>query len=521
MIAVLILGGIGLALGGVLWAARAALAGKREQNANELVDAVDALLPQTQCAQCGYPGCRPYAVAVAAGAPTDLCAPGGSETATKVRRLVGGMVGDAAPPMLPEPGDRVARIDAEVCVGCALCAAACPVDAIAGAPQYLHAVVAEHCTGCELCVAPCPVDCIDMADRRVASAPPAQGAPDEPPVAFPPLASPTSAAIVERVDAAGVVGMGGAGYPAALKLRAAIAAGADCVIGNGLAGESGVSADAALLRQRFKEVVAGLSLVGRCLPATPARLVLAVPPGSRLPPPAEEVNLPFPAGEERRLVERVTGRRPPPGGHPTDAGVVVFNVATLFAIYEAVTLGRAPRRRLVTVNGEDQWLAIGTPIARLPMLTDAGPGRVNGALAGRSAAADERVRQTTFAIGPPRPPPLPCIGCGWCDDACPEGLSPRGLHEAFDATTTADVATTAAEVSRCIECGACTAACPSAIDLVGEFRELKRRANAERLAASRAAAARSRWLARERRFARRAGEAGARRRERMRTPRQW
>ncbi len=124
-----------------------------------VVDAIDALLPQTQCAQCGYPGCRPYARAVAAGAAIDLCPPGGESTQRALARLLDREAGALAEPAPPQ----VARIDEAACIGCFRCIEACPVDAIVGAPQLMHTVLEARCTGCELCLPPCPVDCIEMA----------------------------------------------------------------------------------------------------------------------------------------------------------------------------------------------------------------------------------------------------------------------------------------------------------------------------------------------------------------------
>lgn len=129
---------------------------------NQLIDAIDALLPQTQCAQCGYPGCRPYAEAVATGAALDLCPPGGPATLNALQDLLG----ERATTQLPEPVELLAVIDESRCIGCALCIPPCPVDAILGTNKYMHTVLAQHCTGCELCVAPCPVDCISMVEVR-------------------------------------------------------------------------------------------------------------------------------------------------------------------------------------------------------------------------------------------------------------------------------------------------------------------------------------------------------------------
>ena len=128
-----------------------------------LADGVDALLPQTQCRRCGYDACRPYADAIAAGeADINRCPPGGQSTLAALGALL-----DRAPPPLDssrgQPGPlRVACIDESACIGCTLCIAACPIDAIIGAQKRMHAVLTSLCSGCELCIAPCPVDCIAM-----------------------------------------------------------------------------------------------------------------------------------------------------------------------------------------------------------------------------------------------------------------------------------------------------------------------------------------------------------------------
>ena len=125
-----------------------------------LVEQVNDLLPQTQCAQCGYPGCRPYAAAVVDdGVAINLCPPGGDETVRRLADLLGKEVLPLAEQTLARS---LAVIDESLCIGCTHCRNACPVDAIVGAHQLMHSIIAAECTGCELCVAPCPVDCISM-----------------------------------------------------------------------------------------------------------------------------------------------------------------------------------------------------------------------------------------------------------------------------------------------------------------------------------------------------------------------
>ena len=130
---------------------------------NPIVEKINALLPQTQCGQCGYPGCKPYAEAIAKEeAAINLCPPGGDEGVHQLSDLLGREYKALADGGRAEKKPGVALIDEGVCIGCTLCIQACPVDAILGASKQMHTVIAPLCTGCELCLPPCPVDCISM-----------------------------------------------------------------------------------------------------------------------------------------------------------------------------------------------------------------------------------------------------------------------------------------------------------------------------------------------------------------------
>jgi electron transport complex protein RnfB len=168
------------ALAGGAWLARVEARHRTARAARQraLAERIDALLPQTQCRQCQFEGCRPYAEALARGeAEVDRCPPGGDAGAARLARLLGREPRPVDPRYGVHEQRQVAWIDEERCIGCAKCLPACPVDAIVGAARHTHTVIELQCTGCKLCLPPCPVDCIELrtpagnpapAERRAA-----------------------------------------------------------------------------------------------------------------------------------------------------------------------------------------------------------------------------------------------------------------------------------------------------------------------------------------------------------------
>lgn len=143
-----------------------------------LVERLDALLPQTQCTRCGYPACRPYAEALAAGeAAINRCPPGGAAGIERLATVLDRPVIALDPEYGTERNvEVVARIVESDCIGCTKCIQACPIDAIVGAMNLMHSVIAETCNGCELCLPVCPVDCIEIIDAPAAPPPFARAA---------------------------------------------------------------------------------------------------------------------------------------------------------------------------------------------------------------------------------------------------------------------------------------------------------------------------------------------------------
>ncbi|AEW44498.1 putative NADH:ubiquinone oxidoreductase, subunit RnfB [Serratia symbiotica str. 'Cinara cedri'] len=127
-----------------------------------LAEQIDAILPQSQCGQCGYPGCNPYARAVANGEIINKCAPGGEDVMLRLAELLNVEPRPLSNKIIANPIRHVAYINETYCIGCTKCIQCCPVDAIIGSTRAIHTVIADLCTGCNLCIMPCPTNCISM-----------------------------------------------------------------------------------------------------------------------------------------------------------------------------------------------------------------------------------------------------------------------------------------------------------------------------------------------------------------------
>lgn len=163
LIAIAILLALGLVFGALL--GYSAIRFKVE--GNPLVEQLDALLPQTQCGQCDYAGCKPYAEALANGDSVNKCVPGGEDTMLEIANLLGVDPEPLDEDKQAEPEATVVWIREEDCIGCTKCIQVCPVDAILGAAKYMHTVIEVNCTGCDLCIPVCPTDCIEILPAKM------------------------------------------------------------------------------------------------------------------------------------------------------------------------------------------------------------------------------------------------------------------------------------------------------------------------------------------------------------------
>ncbi|MFU6988625.1 electron transport complex subunit RsxC [Pseudomonas paraeruginosa] len=336
-------------------------------------------------------------------------------------------------------------------------------------------------------------------------------------------------ALLERIRAAGIGGLGGAGFPTAAKLAARPAERIHTLVVNGAECEPYISADDLLMRERATRVLGGIDILARILepeevligveddkPEAIAALGAAL--GER---PYRIVVLPsrYPSGGERQLIQLLTGQEVPAGGLPADIGILCQNVGTLAAVHDAVVLGRPLISRIVTLTGKalarpmNVEALIGTPVNELLAFAGLAAERLQRVLMGGPmmgfALPDlsvPLVKTCNCLLAgdaselPPSPPAMPCIRCGDCAQVCPASLLPQQLH--FFALGGEHEQLLAHHLFDCIECGACAYVCPSDIPLVQYYRASKAQIREQRQKLRKAEQSRERFEQRQARLTR-------------------
>jgi len=337
--------------------------------------------------------------------------------------------------------------------------------------------------------------------------------------------------LLERIRAAGISGMGGAGFPTAVKLASRPDHHIDTLIINGTECEPYITADDMTMRHRAPQVVAGIDVLMHILkpdqvligiednkPEAIAAMREAV--GER---PMQVMVLPtkYPSGGEKQLIQILTGKEVPSGGLPAEIGILCQNLGTALAVHDAVLLGQPMISRITTLTGAalerptNVEALIGTPIAELLAFAGLRQAQLHRLVMGGpmmgftlldSSAPIIKTSNCLLAGTvdelPPPPPALPCIRCGLCAEACPAELLPQQLHwfamgkdyEQLERQNLFD----------CIECGACAYVCPSSIPLVQYFRAGKSEIRTIELQQSRAEHSRQRFEQRQERLEREA-----------------
>ncbi|WP_313479145.1 electron transport complex subunit RsxC [Stutzerimonas kunmingensis] len=307
-------------------------------------------------------------------------------------------------------------------------------------------------------------------------------------------------ALLELIRQAGISGLGGAGFPTAVKLSPPPTQTIRTLIINGTECEPYITADDLLMREKAAELVAGIEILAHLIqpqevligiednkPEAIAAVRAAI--GER-PFTLKVFPTKYPSGGEKQLIQILTGEEVPSGGLPADIGMLCQNVGTCVAIHDAVLLGKPLISRITTLTGEalarpmNVEVLIGTPVDELLAFAGLDQHRLNrlimgGPMMGFSLSSLEVpvVKTTNCLLAstleelPPPPPALPCIRCGECAEACPVSLLPQQLH--FFALGQEHEQLKAHNLFDCIECGACAYVCPSNIPLVQYYRAAK------------------------------------------------
>ncbi len=343
----------------------------------------------------------------------------------------------------------------------------------------------------------------------------------------PPLQQPISyEQFIEMIELCGVVGLGGAGFPTALKFRHAHKI--DTLIINAVECEPYISCDDALIQQYAAEIIEGIVLIIKLLQIQHSIIALEDDkPAARqclqqaLTSPAQinVISLPnrYPTGSEKQLIQLLTGKQVPSNGIPLDIGIVCLNVATVFAIQQAVFAQQPLLERIVTITGDgvrkpqNRWVKIGTPIAELiaacgGYTDNAERLLMGGAMMGLALSDDAIpvvktsnciVVSSTAALKPSAPQ-LPCIRCGACAQVCPAQLLPQQLYAYSRVENWKKLQEY--QLAACIECGCCDVVCPSHIPLVAYFRASKSKIAFNQQQTAAAALAKQRYEARQQRL---------------------
>ena len=315
--------------------------------------------------------------------------------------------------------------------------------------------------------------------------------------------------LLEKIRQAGISGLGGAGFPTAVKLTAPPARKIHALIINGTECEPYITADDRLMREKATELVAGIEILAHLI--QPEQVLIGIEDNK--PEAIEAVRAAvgergflikvfptkYPSGGEKQLIQILTGEEVPSGGLPADIGMLCQNVGTCVAIHDAVLLGKPLISRITTLTGEalarpmNVEALIGTPVTDLLAFAGIEHDRLNRLIMGGPMmgftlpSMDVPLIKTTNCLLastltelPPPPAALPCIRCGECAEACPASLLPQQLH--FFALGQEHEQLKAYNLFDCIECGACAYVCPSSIPLVqyyraakGEIRELEQK----------------------------------------------
>lgn len=352
-------------------------------------------------------------------------------------------------------------------------------------------------------------------------------------------------ALLERLNESGIVGLGGAGFPAHIKARVVERHSIDTLVINAAECEPYITADDLTLRHYANEVLEGAQIIAKLCgaqhivigiednkPEAIDALKQALTNSQPVPVELTVIATRYPSGGERQLIKKLLDLNVPSGGLPADVGVLCHNPGTLLAILHAMRDGQPLVSRIVTLTGEaitqpgNRWVRLGTSVRELLEQAGLNTPELHQVIQGGPMMGtplltlDTPVSKltncliaATFEELPPPPAESPCIRCGECESVCPVALLPQQLH--WYARAQDDAKLERYHLFDCIECGACSYVCPSHIPLVVDYREAKNRIRLQRIEATKAEHAKHRFEFRQARLAREEAEKQARKQARQ------